>query len=90
MANNIAAAQPGARVFELILQKLGIRRGSLGALKKKARWISDGEPSVDANSHNAYPVDTGDIAYDYTNKYAYICSVKPTASTAATFVKLHA
>jgi len=90
MTNNIIAAKDRARVFHKICIKLGWSRGSLGAIIKKARWFSDGTPAVDANSHTTYPVKTGELAYDYTNNYGYICSVAPTASTAATFVKLHA
>jgi len=47
---------------------------------------------VDANSHGTYPIATGDYIYDQTadSEAGYTCTVAPTASTAGTFVKLHA
>jgi hypothetical protein len=90
MADNIEVAQNHGRVLDKILYKLGVQRGTIGALRRKARWVSDGTPVVDAGSHTTYPVATADLVYDHTNEYAYICTVAPTASTDATFVKLHA
>ena len=90
MSDNIIAAKNKSRIFDKICLKLGWPRGGCSGIKRRCRWEADGTPAVDANSHAAYPVKTGDLAYDYTNDYAYIDSVAPTASTAATFVKLHA
>lgn len=90
MADNIIVSRNKGRIFDKICLKLGWSRGSLGGIKKRCRWQAAGTPAVDANSHEAYPVQTGDMAWDVTNSYAYICSVAPTASTAATFVKMHA
>jgi len=90
MATNIAIGRDKGRIFDKICRKLGWGRGALGALKRRARWQADGTPVVVAGDQGTYPVETGDLAYDYTNDYAYICSVAPAASTAATFIKLHA
>ena len=90
MADNIEAAQNKSRIRDVIFEKLGWRRGALGAIAERAKWQADGTPAVDAGSQATYPVAAGDLAYDYTNVYAYICSVAPTANTAATFVKMHA
>jgi len=90
MADNIIATSRRSRVFDKICLKLGWPRGSIGGLRRKAKWHAAGTPAVDAGSQATYPVATGDLAWDVTNSYAYICSVAPTANTAATFVKLHA
>ena len=90
MADNIIATSRKSRVFDKICLKLTWPRGSIGGLRRRAKWHSDGAPTVDAGSQASYPVKTGDLAWDYTNSYAYIDTVAPTANTAATFVKLHA
>lgn len=90
MTNNLSAVKNKGRAFDSICRKLGWTRGSLAAIKHKCKWYSDSTPAVDANSHGTYPVQLGEMAYDHTGDAAYICSVKPTASTAATFVKMHA
>lgn len=90
MADNIVKLSRRSRAFDKICKKLGWPRGSIGGLRRRAKWHSDGTPAVDAASQDDYPVSTGDLAWDYTNSYAYICTVAPTANTAATFVKLHA
>lgn len=90
MSDNIAAARAHANVFDKICYKLGWGRGTMGAIRKRARWVASGTPAVDAGSQATYPVAASDLAYDYTNGYAYVCTVAPTANTAATFVKLHA
>lgn len=90
MADNIIATSRRSRVFDKICLKLGWPRGSIGGLRRRAKWHSDGVPAVDAGSQATYPVSTGDLAWDYTNSHAYIASVAPTANTAATFVKMHA
>jgi len=89
MANKIETSRK-CRVFDKICKKLTWPRGSISGLRRRAKWSAAGTPAVDANSHGTYPVQTGDLAWDYTNGYAYICTVAPAASTAATFVKLHA
>jgi hypothetical protein len=90
MANNIIAASRRSSIFDKICLKLRWPRGSIGGLRRKAKWYAAGTPAVDANSHTTYPVSIGDLAWDTTNSYAYINTVAPTANTAATFVKLHA
>lgn len=90
MANNIAATQDGSRILDAILKKLGYTPGGIGAIRKHARWSSSDPPTVDAGSQDTYPVEAGDLAWDYTNEDAYICTVAPAAGNAATFVKLHA
>lgn len=90
MADTVIAARNKGRVLDKICLKLGWARGSIGGIKKRARWYSAGTPAVDAGSQATYPVATGDLAWDVTNSYAYIATVAPTANTAATFVKLHA
>ena len=90
MADNLIAAQDKSRVFNKICLKLRWPRGSIGGIKRRARWHSDGAPAVDAGSQATYPVKLGDLAYDFTNDAGYIASVEPTANTAATFVKMHA
>ena len=56
---------------------------------KRSIWHSAGVPAVDANSHTTYPIKVGDFAIDTTNSNAYICSVAPTANTAATFILMN-
>ncbi len=90
MTNKLAVSHDKGRTFDKICLKLGWSRGSLGGIKKISRWQAAGTPAVDANSHTTYPVKTGDLVWDTTGENAYICTVAPTANTAATFVKLHA
>lgn len=90
MADTVVAAGRKSRVFDKICLKLRWPRGSIGGLRRRARWYSNGVPAVDIGSQAAYPVRTGDLAWDYTNSHAYIATVAPTANTAATFVKMHA
>ena len=90
MTDNLNAARYGSSVLNKICLKLAWGRGTIGALRRKAKWFAAGTPAVDAGSQATYPVETGDLAFDVTNSYAYICSVAPTANTAATFVKMHA
>ncbi len=90
MSNTVIATSRKSRVFDQICLKLTWPRGSISGLRKRAKWHSDGTPAVDAASQATYPVAVGDLAWDYTNSYAYIATVAPTANTAATFVKMHA
>ena len=93
MTTLIVKAKDGERVLSkwfktLALSSNGSRAG-LAAMKKRAWWAA-GTPAVDATDQDTYPVQLGDPAYDTTNDLAYICSVVPTASTNATFVKCQA
>ena len=92
MADNIIKAKDGERVLSKIAKKLTLSangsRAGLSAARNRA-WWAKGVPAVDANSHEDFPVQLGDPAYDNTNNDAYVCTVKPTASTAATFVKMN-
>ena len=93
MANNIIKCKSGSQTIAKIMKKIAISTGGSGAAintLKKQCWYSDGMPVVDANSHETYPAVIGNLAYDYTNDDSYICTVTPTASTAATFVKINA
>jgi len=90
MANKIEIVKNKSRIFDKICKKLGWPRGGCGGIKRRCRWRATGTPAVDAASQAAYPVSTGELAWDYTNSYAFIATVAPTANTAATFVKLHA
>jgi hypothetical protein len=89
MADTVVVSR-NSRVFDKICLKLTWPRGSIGGIRRRAKWSAAGTPAVDAGSQATYPVAVGDLAWDYTNSYAYICSVAPTANTAATFVKMHA
>ena len=93
MADNIVKAKNGERVLSKIFKALTLSsngsKAGLAAARKRA-WWSAGAPTVDAASQETYPVQLGDLAYDVTNSQGHICTVVPTASTAATFVKLHA
>ena len=90
MVNKIEFKHNNSRILDKIFEKLGWTRGTIGAIRRRAQWSAAGVPAVDSGSQNTYPVETGDLAWDYTNGDAYICTVAPAASTAATFVKLHA
>jgi hypothetical protein len=90
MANTVVATQDGSRILDQILKKLGYTPGGIGSIRKHARWSCTTTPAVNAGSQAAYPVEIGDLAWDSTNEHAWICTVAPAASTAATFVKLHA
>jgi len=90
MADTVVAVSHRSRVFDKVCLKLGWPRGSIGGLRRRAKWYAAGTPAVNAGSQATYPVATGDLAWDATNSYAYICTVAPTANTDATFVKLHA
>jgi hypothetical protein len=89
MADTVVPSR-NSRVFDKICLKLTWPRGTIGGIRRRAKWSANGTPAVDAGSQASYPVQTGDLAWDYSNSYAYICSVAPTANTAATFVKMHA
>lgn len=90
MADNIIATSRRSRIFDKICLKLTWPRGSIGGLRRRAKWQSAGAPTVDAGSQATYPVEAADLAWDITNSHAYICTVAPTANTAATMTKMHA
>lgn len=90
MASTVRSAGSGSRIRDKIFRKLGWARGAMGAIAKVAKWQSDGAPTIETTDYLAYPAKTGDLAYDYTSGHAYVCTVAPTASVNATFVKLHA
>ena len=90
MASTLRPAANGSRIRDKIFKKIDWKRGALGAIARKAKWQSAGTPSVETSDYLTYPAKVGDLAWDTTNSYAYICSVKPTITTAATFVKMHA
>ena len=86
MADNITQAQSDrAATFHKICMAIGWPR-TLGGLKRQAKWISAGAPTVDAGSQATYPLSVGDLIYDTTNSAAYICTVAPAAATASTSV----
>lgn len=72
------------------LQKnLGLKAFLARAVKHA--WVAaSADPAVDAGSQGTYPVSVGDFAYRVDTDEAFICSVAPTANTAATFIQLHA
>jgi hypothetical protein len=59
--------------------------------RERRMWVSaSSDPAVDANSHTTYPVAVGDCALRADTEAAFICTVAPTANTAATFVQVSA
>ena len=76
-------------VWTKIWKKL-THRGGHGPRGRRVWVAADADPNVDANSHETYPVQVGDFAYRVDDDEAFICTVAPTASTASTFVQLHA
>lgn len=92
MADNIIKAKDGERVLSKIFKKIQLSsngsRSAMAAARKRA-WWAKGVPAVDAASQDNFPVQLGDLAYDNTNDDAYVCTVVPAASTAATFVKIN-
>ena len=54
--------------------------------------VASGAPTIDSGASTAatYPVAAGDWCYDIANDDAYQCTVKVSATTAATFVKCNA
>lgn len=94
MADNITRiSKSGETALRKICKKLTWGSSvNVGIAQLRRRcWIVDGNaPAVDAGSQATYPIQTGDMVYRVASDYAYICTVKPTATTAATFVKLHA
>ncbi len=90
MSNTVIATSRKSRIFDKICLKLTWPRGSISGLRKRAKWHSNGVPAVDNGSQATYPAKVGDLAWDYNSGHAYICTVKVSATTSATFVKMHA
>ena len=106
MADTLSRTRGGKRILSKILKRLergssmttyaGQNSTSPRAwLRRKKRvWVvgpnTAADPAVDANSHLTYPVKVGELAYREDSDEAFICSVAPTANTAATFIQLHA
>jgi len=102
MANSLTVVKSQRRVFSKILQRLlrgtsyiTAADGSLHSLnlrkwQKRVWYAASADPAVDANSHDTYPVEIGDLAYREDTDEAFICSVAPAAATAATFIQMHA
>lgn len=93
---NIEIAENRGRIFDKICQKLGWGRGALGAIKKRAKWYSDGAPTIEDEDALNFPAKAGDLVYDYSGDDAYICTVAVdygtdgTDGTSATFQKINA
>lgn len=101
MADTITHAKNGSRVLSRVLQKMargsaettdGNKRSRLSTNRLKRRiWIAaSADPAVDAGSQDTYPVALGDLAYRLDSDEVFICSVAPTANTAATFIQMNA
>ena len=75
-------------VWAKIWRKLG--RGGHAPRGRRVWVAQDADPAVDAASQGTYPVQIDDFAYRVDDDEAFICTVAPTANTAATFVQLHA
>lgn len=92
MADNITSiAKNGDIAIGKIMKKLTHGSGTWEQSLRRRVWlVATNAPSVDLGSQATYPVRTGDLVYRVDSDYAYICTVAPTATTAATFVKLHA
>ena len=91
MATNIDAYHSGKHgTWAAIWKKLS--HGRNGPIKRRCWTVASAAPTVDLGATTAatYPVQAGDFCYDIANDDAYICTVKVSVTTAATFVKLHA
>ena len=89
MANSLDAkyGRTGAIWAKIMLR---LKHGR-GGIQHRRVWVcQDADPLVDANSHGTYPVSIGDWAYRVDTDEVFICSVAPAASTASTFIQLHA
>jgi len=74
--------------FMKALQHHSGSRSNLSRATKRI-WVSaSADPAVDAGSQAAYPVAAGDFAYRLDSDEPFVCTVAPTANTAATFVQL--
>ena len=92
MADNLTGiAKNGDIAVGKIMKKLSHGSGTWEQSLRRRVWlVAASAPTVDAASQATYPVLAGDLVYRVDSDYAYICTVKPTATTAATFVMLHA
>lgn len=76
-------------IWRLIWKRL--KHSSHSGKQMRRVWAAaSADPSVDSGSQGTYPVEIGDFAYRVDTDEVFICSVAPAASTAATFIQLHA
>lgn len=87
MADTVIKAKDGSTVMRKILKKLNMN--NLNDMKRRCWYSASADPAVDAGSQATYPVAVGDMAYRVDSDEAFIATVAPTASTAATFVQLN-
>jgi hypothetical protein len=94
MADTVIKPARGAMVMAKWFKKLGLSangpKAGLAAMINRCWYAASADPAVDAGSQATYPVQVGDPAYRVDSDEAFICSVAPTANTAATFVQLNA
>ena len=105
MANTINVKPGGKRVYAKILQRLrrGSSMTTYARQNSTQRYhprrmrrcwrVGPGtaaDPAVDAGSHLTRPVALGDLAYREDSDEAFICSVAPNSTSAATFIQMHA
>lgn len=93
----MTVAKDKGRIFDTICLKLTWPRGSLGGLKKRAKWIWDtaGTPAITAANARNHPAEIGELCYNKADGSAWIVTVAPIftdldGTCAATFVQLHA
>lgn len=86
MADTVICAKNGSAVLRKILKALGYNTPQ--AIKRRIWWSASADPAVDAGSQATYPVSVGDLAYRNDSAEPFVCTVAPTANTAATFVQL--
>ncbi len=88
MATNttLKPANSGSRLVSKVLHCIG--RSTINSVKDRTWTCSGAAPSIDAGDHDSYPVRAGDVCLRTDSVAAYVCTVSPTASTAATFVQI--
>jgi len=90
----VTCAKNGSAVMRHIVKRIKLSalggNAAMGAAKRRCWYIADADPAVAAASYAEAPVLVGDFAYRVDSDEAFICTVKPTATTAATFVQLNA
>ncbi len=95
MADTIVTlAKDGETLMHMWFKRLKLSsngsRSGLAAMKRRCWYSPDSDPAVAAASSAVAPVQVGDPAMRIDTDEAFICSVKPTVTTAATFVQLNA